>query len=90
VAPLLFRMLTALPLSEETPDAASAPAKPLFRNVSLKEYYTDLDALLAVCSDGPAKSFAFRRLKYLASKWNLYCLLNEYQEIADVKVRLCS
>lgn len=39
-----------------------------------------------MCSDGPAKSFAFRRLKYLASKWNLYCLLNEYQEIADVKV----
>ncbi|KAI5455542.1 AMP deaminase [Naganishia albida] len=59
--------------------------KPLFRNVSLKEYYKDLDSVLAVCSDGPAKSFAFRRLKYLASKWNLYCLLNEYQEIADVK-----
>ncbi|KAJ9123270.1 hypothetical protein QFC22_001468 [Naganishia vaughanmartiniae] len=70
---------------EITEDTATAPAKPLFRNVSLKEYYTDLDALLAVCSDGPAKSFAFRRLKYLASKWNLYCLLNEYQEIADVK-----
>lgn len=65
---------------------ADTPAKPLFRNVSLKEYYRDLDAVLAVCSDGPAKSFAFRRLKYLASKWNLYCLLNEYQEIADVKV----
>ena len=64
-----------------------ATAKPLFRNISLKEYYKDLDSVLAVCSDGPAKSFAFRRLKYLASKWNLYCLLNEYQEIADVKVR---
>lgn len=61
-------------------------AKPLFRNITLKEYYKDLDSVLAVCSDGPAKSFAFRRLKYLASKWNLYCLLNEYQEIADVKV----
>jgi AMP deaminase len=61
--------------------------KPLFETVSLRQYYTDLDFVLNVCSDGPAKSFAFRRLKYLASKWNLYCLLNEYQEIADMKVR---
>jgi AMP deaminase len=60
--------------------------KRLFRNVTLREYYTDLDYVLNVCSDGPAKSFAFRRLKYLQSKWSLYTLLNEYQEIADVKV----
>jgi AMP deaminase len=52
----------------------------------LKEYFSDLDYLLGVCSDGPAKSFAFRRLRYLASKWSLYCLLNEYQELADMKV----
>jgi AMP deaminase len=75
-------------LINSTADNAEIPtdAKPLFKNISLKEYYKDLDSVLAVCSDGPAKSFAFRRLKYLASKWNLYCLLNEYQEIADVKV----
>ncbi|BEJ16660.1 hypothetical protein CspHIS471_0600610 [Cutaneotrichosporon sp. HIS471] len=51
----------------------------------LKEYYMDLEYLLNVCSDGPAKSFAFRRLKYLQSKWSLYGLLNEYQELADMK-----
>jgi len=60
--------------------------KPISRVPSLKEYFTDLDFLLGVCSDGPAKSFAFRRLKYLASKWSLFCLLNEYQELADMKV----
>jgi AMP deaminase len=60
--------------------------KRLFRNVTLREYYTDLDYVLNVCSDGPAKSFAFRRLNYLQSKWSRYTLLNEYQEIADVKV----
>jgi AMP deaminase len=59
--------------------------QPLARIPTLKEYFTDLDFLLGVCSDGPAKSFAFRRLKYLASKWSLYCLLNEYQELADMK-----
>ena len=57
----------------------------LSRIPDLREYFSDLDFLLGVCSDGPAKSFAFRRLKYLASKWSLYCLLNEYQELADMK-----
>ena len=65
------------------PDAKGK--KRLTRVPSLKEYFSDLDYLLGVCSDGPAKSFAFRRLKYLASKWSLYCLLNEYQELADMK-----
>lgn len=60
--------------------------QPITRVPSLREYFTDLDFLLGVCSDGPAKSFAFRRLKYLASKWSLFCLLNEYQELADMKV----
>ncbi|RSH92906.1 AMP deaminase [Saitozyma podzolica] len=59
--------------------------KRLSRVPNLKEYFSDLDYLLGVCSDGPAKSFAFRRLRYLASKWSLYCLLNEYQELADMK-----
>lgn len=58
---------------------------PLSHVPRLKEYYMDLEYLLNVCSDGPVKSFAFRRLKYLASKWSLYGLLNEYQELADMK-----
>ncbi|WWD17887.1 AMP deaminase [Kwoniella shandongensis] len=58
---------------------------PISKVPTLKEYFMDLDYLLGVCSDGPAKSFAFRRLKYLSSKWSLYCLLNEYQELADMK-----
>ncbi|WVQ97309.1 AMP deaminase [Kwoniella sp. CBS 9459] len=69
-----------------TPVPAEMKGKtPLTRVPRLKEYFTDLDYLLGVCSDGPAKSFAFRRLKYLSSKWSLYCLLNEYQELADMK-----
>ena len=52
---------------------------------TIKEYYMDLDALLHITSDGPSKSFAFRRLAYLQGKFELYVLLNEYQEIADTK-----
>ena len=46
----------------------------------------DLDWILGVVADGPTKTFAFRRLKYLTSKWNMYSLLNENQELADMKV----
>ncbi|KAK0546795.1 AMP deaminase [Tilletia horrida] len=52
---------------------------------SIRTYFRDLDFLLSVLSDGPTKSFAWRRLKYLESKWNMYLLLNEYRELADMK-----
>jgi AMP deaminase len=52
---------------------------------TLKEFYMDLDEILSTSSDGPSKSFAFRRLQYLEGKFNLYVLLNEYQETADSK-----
>ncbi|CCH42422.1 AMP deaminase [Wickerhamomyces ciferrii] len=52
---------------------------------SLKEYYMDLDKIVAISSDGPAKSFAFRRLQYLEARWNLYYLLNDYEETSVSK-----
>lgn len=52
---------------------------------TIKDYYMDLDLILTVSSEGPTKSFAFRRLQYLEGRFNLYFLLNEYQEVADTK-----
>ncbi|KAK3067616.1 AMP deaminase [Teratosphaeriaceae sp. CCFEE 6253] len=60
-------------------------AEPIVQIPNIREYYIDLDNLLSISSAGPAKSFAFRRLQYLEGKFNLYVLLNEYQEIADTK-----
>ncbi|GJJ69650.1 AMP deaminase [Entomortierella parvispora] len=62
-----------------------ADNKPIVKVPTPKEYFLDLDFVLSVISDGPTKSFAFRRLKYLESKWNMYILLNEYEELAEVK-----
>ncbi|KAI9255489.1 hypothetical protein BY458DRAFT_535519 [Sporodiniella umbellata] len=59
--------------------------EPVHTVASPKQYYEDLEHLLAIISDGPAKSFAFRRLRYLDSKWQMYILLNEFQELADSK-----
>ncbi|KAJ4290161.1 AMP deaminase [Collariella sp. IMI 366227] len=58
---------------------------PVVNVPTIKEYYMDLDHILNVSSDGPSKSFAYRRLQYLEGKFNLYILLNEYQETADSK-----
>ena len=58
---------------------------PIVAIPTLREYYMDLDTILEISSDGPSKSFAFRRLQYLEGKFNLYYLLNEYQETADTK-----
>ncbi|KAJ7845375.1 hypothetical protein B0H14DRAFT_3109050 [Mycena olivaceomarginata] len=59
---------------------------PVYDIPSIREYFVDLDYVLGVISDGPTKSFAFRRLKYLASKFEMYSLLNEFQELSDMKV----
>jgi AMP deaminase len=58
---------------------------PIVAIPTLRDFYVDLDAILTVSSDGPSKSFAYRRLQYLEGKFNLHYLLNEYQEIADSK-----
>ncbi|KAK9640893.1 AMP deaminase, variant 2 [Aspergillus fumigatus] len=68
----------------ENLEAANAN-KPTIRIPSLRDFYMDLDAVIDVSTDGPAKSFAFKRLSYLEGKFQLYTLLNEYQEIADSK-----
>ncbi|QSZ32868.1 hypothetical protein DSL72_002449 [Monilinia vaccinii-corymbosi] len=58
---------------------------PIINIPDIREFYMDLEQILNVSSDGPSKSFAFRRLQYLEGKFNLYVLLNEYQEMADSK-----
>lgn len=80
----IFVKLTRLP----PPDEADDVAEPLYEVPTIKEYFQDMDEILSVISDGPAKSFAWRRLRYLESKWNLYVLLNEYRELAELKVSI--
>ncbi|KAF4629573.1 hypothetical protein G7Y89_g8573 [Cudoniella acicularis] len=58
---------------------------PVITIPTIREFYMDLEDILNISSDGPSKSFAFRRLQYLEGKFNLYVLLNEYQEMADSK-----
>ncbi|KAF9433929.1 AMP deaminase [Entomortierella beljakovae] len=59
--------------------------KPIVDIPCPKEYFVDLEYVLSISTDGPTKSFAYRRLKYLESKWNMYILLNEYKELSESK-----
>jgi AMP deaminase len=74
----------ANPITEET----SGP-KAVFHVPTMRDYYVKLEYLLQVIGDGPTKSFAFRRLRYLESKFQMYTLLNDYQEMAESKVYIC-
>lgn len=47
---------------------------------TLNTYFSDLNKITKISSDGPAKSFAFKRLQYLEAKWNMYYLLNDFEE----------
>ncbi|KAI9058231.1 AMP deaminase [Trametes sanguinea] len=65
--------------------SSSTPKMPVYEIPTIREYFVDLEKVLAVICDGPTKSFAFRRLNYLASKFTMYSLLNEQQELAEMK-----
>ncbi|KAJ7575108.1 hypothetical protein C8J56DRAFT_1007804 [Mycena floridula] len=71
-------------------DVEDPDKKPCFDIPTIREYFVDLDFVLGVISDGPTKSFAYKRLKYLAGKFAMYQLLNEPQEVAEMKARLLS
>ncbi|EEQ85269.1 hypothetical protein RJZ56_001346 [Blastomyces dermatitidis] len=66
-------------------EEACEQKQPIFHIPSLREFYMDLDTVTEVSTDGPTKSFAFKRLSYLEGKFQLHVLLNEYQEMADSK-----
>ncbi|XP_072166234.1 AMP deaminase 2-like [Diadema setosum] len=48
-------------------------------------FLMDMNKLLALIANGPIKSFSYRRLSYLSSKFQLHNLLNEMKELAAQK-----
>ncbi|GMM31906.1 AMP deaminase [Martiniozyma asiatica (nom. inval.)] len=59
--------------------------KVLVKIPTIKDYYMDLERITSIASDGPTKSFAFKRLQYLEARWNLYYLLNDHEETTESK-----
>ncbi|XP_064470633.1 AMP deaminase 2-like isoform X3 [Ornithodoros turicata] len=53
--------------------------------INLSQFINDLNLMCAMIADGPLKSFCYRRLSYLSSKFQLHVLLNELRELAAQK-----
>lgn len=66
-------------------DVTANDKQPIFDIPNIREYFMDLDFILGFISDGPTKSFAFRRLQYLRGKFTMHTLLNELQEMTEMK-----
>ncbi|XP_019870896.1 AMP deaminase 2 isoform X2 [Aethina tumida] len=49
------------------------------------QFTTDFYKMCTMIADGPLKSFCYRRLSYLSSKFQLHVLLNELRELASQK-----
>lgn len=58
---------------------------PVIQIPTVKEYYTDLYRVIAINGDGPTKTVADRRLKYLAHKFEKYLSDAELEELKDIK-----
>lgn len=49
------------------------------------QYYSDLEELMGIVTDGPTKSFSFRRLQLLEAKFDIHCMLNAQLELQQQK-----
>ncbi|ODM98948.1 AMP deaminase 2 [Orchesella cincta] len=52
---------------------------------TMLEYVRDMKIMCVMIADGPLKSFCYKRLSYLFSKYQLHVLLNEVQELTAQK-----
>ena len=52
---------------------------------SIKQYIQDIITMMSMITNGPMKSFCYRRLSYLSNKFQLHVLLNEIRELAAQK-----
>lgn len=51
----------------------------------LKMFVDDYHLLVNLIGNGPLKTFCYKRLHYLKSKFELHCMLNEFKEISQQK-----
>ncbi|KOB65923.1 AMP deaminase 2 [Operophtera brumata] len=56
-----------------------------YEYIDLAQYIQDMNTMCSMIADGPLKSFCYRRLSYLSSKFQLHVLLNELRELASQK-----
>ncbi|KAH8397378.1 hypothetical protein KR222_000791, partial [Zaprionus bogoriensis] len=56
-----------------------------FPYADMSQFVNDMQVMCNMIADGPLKSFCYRRLCYLSSKYQMHVLLNELRELAAQK-----
>ncbi|GAV08500.1 hypothetical protein RvY_18182 [Ramazzottius varieornatus] len=69
-----------------TEEAMQRGDAPLFQGISRDEWWADYHTMWLMMLDGPLKSFCFRKLSFLESKFLLHVNLNENRETAAQKM----
>ncbi|GLV42221.1 AMP deaminase [Carabus blaptoides fortunei] len=67
------------------PTAAADCQASSYAYPDLVTFVSDMYDMCSMIADGPLKSFCYRRLTYLSSKFQLHVLLNELRELASQK-----
>nr|XP_046221411.1 AMP deaminase 1-like isoform X1 [Oncorhynchus gorbuscha] len=70
-------------------DAAEADQHKPIENMPAPHYETfidDMNFLIALIAQGPTKTYSHRRLKFLMSKFNVHEMLNEMEEMKELKL----
>ncbi|KAL1021123.1 hypothetical protein UPYG_G00009100 [Umbra pygmaea] len=70
-------------------DAAAADQHKPLEELHIPEYEVfidDMNFLIALIAQGPTKTYAHRRLKFLMSKFNVHEMLNEMEEMKELKL----
>ncbi|CAF0820113.1 unnamed protein product [Rotaria sp. Silwood1] len=57
-----------------------------YPSIDRNDFIEDYILLSKMVTDGPLKSFCYRRLQYLKAKFELHCLLNEVKEWAEIRL----
>ncbi|XP_039605325.1 AMP deaminase 1 isoform X1 [Polypterus senegalus] len=52
---------------------------------NFEDFIDDMNFLIALIADGPTKTYTHRRLKFLSSKFNVHEMLNEMEELKELK-----
>ncbi|KMS83353.1 hypothetical protein BVRB_033880, partial [Beta vulgaris subsp. vulgaris] len=81
----VFEMVDGVAHVWETPDKSKDPMP--FRSV--KEFYEDLDVLSDIVADGPTKTFCYKRLQILDSRFMMHTTLNQKLELQAQKGGRC-
>lgn len=58
----------------------------LFANIpTIEDFYQDFETVTNIVHDGPSKTFAFKRLKFLEAQFEMYSLMSEKREQLEQK-----